>query len=39
MTFYTERGVEFDVDEHETEDAASRDLLDRLYKYDGYRNP
>lgn len=37
VVFYTERGAEFDVSEHESEDSACRDLLDRLDKYDGYR--
>ena len=37
VVFHTERGAEFDLVEHDSEDAACRDLLDRLYKYDGYR--
>jgi hypothetical protein len=30
VVFYTERGGEFDIREHRTEDAACRDVLDRL---------
>jgi len=37
VVFYTERGVESGLIEHKTEDAACRDLLDRLYKYDRHR--
>jgi len=30
VVFYTERGGEFDLQQHPTEDAACRDLLQRL---------
>jgi hypothetical protein len=38
VVFYTERGIEFGLTEHSSEDAACRDLLNRLYRYSGYRD-
>jgi hypothetical protein len=38
VVFYSERGAESDLVAHDSEDAACRDLLDRLYKYEGHRD-
>lgn len=39
VVFYSERGGEYGLTEHDTEDAACRELLDRLlYRYDGTRD-
>jgi hypothetical protein len=38
VVFYTERGAESDLVAHDSEDAACRHLLDRLYRYAGYRD-